>query len=150
MRHAHHNGFHSKFCWLVNHLFHGWDQDLTPFEAKPLLTWPLPGKKAFKPEEIIIIIIIIIIQDLTCNFIHLHTKSFELQCDLSYQVHFPYLLSDVSSKEQLQMNCRKFFGLTFEKVEEFKYMGKTLTKQNSMQVEIKSRMKQGNTCYHSV
>jgi len=35
-------------------------------------------------------------------------------------------------------------------VEEFKYLGTTLTNQNSIQEEIKSRMKSGNACYHSV
>jgi len=35
-------------------------------------------------------------------------------------------------------------------VEEFKYLGKTLTNQNSIQEEIKSRLKSGNTCYRSV
>ena len=38
----------------------------------------------------------------------------------------------------------------FQRVEEFKYLGKTLTNQNSVQEEIKSRMKSGNVCYHSV
>ena len=37
-----------------------------------------------------------------------------------------------------------------ERVEEFNYMGKTLTNQNSIQEEIKSRLKLGNACYHSV
>ena len=37
-----------------------------------------------------------------------------------------------------------------ETVEEFKYLGTTLTDQNSIQVEIKSRLKLGNACYHSV
>ena len=36
-----------------------------------------------------------------------------------------------------------------EKVEEFKYLG-TITDQNSIQEEIKSRLKLGNVCYHSV
>jgi len=35
---------------------------------------------------------------------------------------------------------------SFEKVEEFKYMGTTLTNQNSIQEEIKSRLKSGNAC----
>jgi len=35
-------------------------------------------------------------------------------------------------------------------VEEFKYLGTTLTKQNSVAEEIKSRLKSGNACYHSV
>jgi len=39
---------------------------------------------------------------------------------------------------------------TFEKVEEFKYLGRTLTNQTSNQEEIKSRLRSGNACYHSV
>jgi hypothetical protein len=39
---------------------------------------------------------------------------------------------------------------SFERVEEFKYLGTTLTDQNSIQEEIKSRLKLGNTCYHTV
>jgi len=39
---------------------------------------------------------------------------------------------------------------SIERVEEFKYLGKTLTDQNSIQEEIKSRLKLGNACYHSV
>jgi len=35
-------------------------------------------------------------------------------------------------------------------VEEFKYLGTTLTNQNSIQEEIKSRFKSGNASYHSV
>jgi len=39
---------------------------------------------------------------------------------------------------------------TFERVEEFKYFGTTLTNQNSIAEEIKSRLKSGNACCHSV
>jgi hypothetical protein len=39
---------------------------------------------------------------------------------------------------------------TVERVEEFKYLEITLTNQNSIPEEIKSRLKSGNTCYHSV
>ena len=34
-------------------------------------------------------------------------------------------------------------------MEEFRYLGTTLTSQNSIQEEIKSRLKSGNVCYHS-
>ena len=39
---------------------------------------------------------------------------------------------------------------TFERVEEFKYLGTALTNQNSIVEEIKSRLRLGNACYHSV
>jgi len=35
-------------------------------------------------------------------------------------------------------------------VEEFKYLGTTLTNQNSIQEDIQSRLKSGNACYHSL
>ena len=35
-------------------------------------------------------------------------------------------------------------------MEEFKYLGTTLKNQNSIQEEIKSRLKSGNACYHAV
>jgi len=38
----------------------------------------------------------------------------------------------------------------FERVEEFKYLGTTLTTQNSSQEEIKTRLKSGNAWYHLV
>ena len=39
---------------------------------------------------------------------------------------------------------------TFERVEEFKYLGTTLTDQNSIAEKIKSRLRSGNACYYSV
>ena len=39
---------------------------------------------------------------------------------------------------------------TFEWVEKLKYFGTTLTNRNYVQEEIKSRLKWGNACYHSV
>ena len=38
---------------------------------------------------------------------------------------------------------------TFERVEEFKYLETTLTNQNSIGEEIKSRLRLGNACCHS-
>ena len=39
---------------------------------------------------------------------------------------------------------------SFERVEEFRYFGTTITNQNSIHEEIKSRLKSGNACYHLV
>jgi predicted TIM-barrel enzyme len=39
---------------------------------------------------------------------------------------------------------------SFKRVEEFKYLGTTLKHQNSIQEEIRRRMKSGNACYHWV
>jgi len=38
----------------------------------------------------------------------------------------------------------------FERVEEFKYLGTTLTNQNSIAEEIKSRLRSGMACHQSV
>jgi len=51
---------------------------------------------------------------------------------------------------QGEVNSIKIDNSSFERVEEFKYLGTTLTNQNSIQEEIKSRFKSGNACYHSV
>jgi len=39
---------------------------------------------------------------------------------------------------------------SFERVEDFGNLGTALTNQNYIQEEIKSRLKSGNACYHSV
>jgi len=44
----------------------------------------------------------------------------------------------------------KTHNSSIERVEEFKYLGRTLTNQNSIQEEIKSRLKLGNACYYSL
>ena len=39
---------------------------------------------------------------------------------------------------------------TFERVEEFKYMGTTSTNQNPIAEKIKTRLRSGKACYYSV
>ena len=42
----------------------------------------------------------------------------------------------------------KIDNSSIERMEEFRYLGMTLTDQNSIQEEIKSRLKLGNACYY--
>jgi len=58
----------------------------------------------------------------------------------------------VTSRDQNagRSHSMKIVNRSFERVEEFKYLGTILTNQNSIQEEIKSRLKSGNVCYHSV
>jgi len=44
----------------------------------------------------------------------------------------------------------KIDNSSIERVEAFKYLGTTLTNKNSIQEEIKSRLKLRNDCYYSV
>ena len=58
----------------------------------------------------------------------------------------------VMSREQTAglSHTMKVDNSSVERVEELRYFGTTLTNQNSIQEEIKSRLKLGNGCYHSV
>ena len=49
-----------------------------------------------------------------------------------------------------RIHSMKTDNSSIERVEEFKYLGTALTYQNSIQEEIKSRLKLGNACYYSV
>jgi hypothetical protein len=58
----------------------------------------------------------------------------------------------IMSRDQ---NARRNFSMkndnsSIERVELFKYLGTTLTNKNSVQEEIKTRLKLGNVCYYSV
>jgi len=49
-----------------------------------------------------------------------------------------------------RIQIERIDNLTFERAEEFKYLGTTLTIKNSIREEIKSRLRSGYACYHSV
>jgi hypothetical protein len=44
----------------------------------------------------------------------------------------------------------KIANRCFENMAKFRYLGTTVTDQNLIQEEIKSRLNSGNACYHSV
>jgi hypothetical protein len=54
-------------------------------------------------------------------------------------------LKKAGKKHSIKIANRSFVGVT-----KFKYLGTTVTDQNVMLEEIKSRLKSGNACYHSV
>jgi hypothetical protein len=56
----------------------------------------------------------------------------------------------MSRKKAGQKHSIKIVNRSFEVVAKFKYLVTTLTDQNCMQEEIKSRLNLGNACYHLV
>jgi ribosomal protein S2 len=57
----------------------------------------------------------------------------------------------MSRKQNARQNHNiKLDNKSFQRVEQFKYLGTTLTNQNSIQEEIKSRLMSGSACSHSV
>jgi len=56
----------------------------------------------------------------------------------------------MSGDQNARRNHRiTFDNSSFERAEEFKYLGTTLANKNSVQEEIKNRLKSGKTCHHT-
>ena len=72
---------------------------------------------------------------------------FWLKCDSADKTKYMVMSRDQNAG---RIHNVRIDNSTFERVEEFKYLGTTLAKQNSIAEEIKSRLKSGNACYHSV
>jgi hypothetical protein len=83
---------------------------------------------------------------------NLMNNSFFLRVCFSPEVNADKTKYMVMSRDQNagRTHSMKIDNGYFERVEELKYLGTTLTSDNSIQEEIKSRLKSGNACYHSV
>jgi len=57
------------------------------------------------------------------------------------------LSQDQNARRSHQVNI---YNSSCERVDQFKYFGTTVLDQNSIQQEVKSRLKTGNVCYHSM
>jgi hypothetical protein len=60
-----------------------------------------------------------------------------------------YMIMSLHPNSGQNQNIRRA-NESFENVEKFKYLGSTLTNQNDIHDEIKSRLNSGNACFHSV
>jgi len=60
-----------------------------------------------------------------------------------------YVIVSRSKKAEQNHNI-KIDNKSFERMDQFRVLGITLRYQNSVQEKIKSRLKSGNACYHSV
>ena len=67
-----------------------------------------------------------------------------------FDIQFSKYMTVFRDQNAGRIHSMKMDNSPIERVEEFKYLGTTLTNQNSIQEEIKSRLKLGNACYYSV
>ena len=86
------------------------------------------------------------------GLVHFAEKRNLVSARVSSLFNWPLPLEFVMSRDQnaVRSHSLKIGNNSFERVEEFKYLGTNLTNQNSIQEEIKSSLPPGNVCYHSV
>ena len=73
----------------------------------------------------------------------------EVLCSQEEEDHLAVALPAVKAAHKIYYVCN-IYSNSIERVEEFKYLGTMLTNKNSIQEEIKSRLKLGNACYYLV
>jgi len=76
----------------------------------------------------------------------LASKEFELEVNAD-KTKYTVISRDQNARQSHRI---KTDNGSIQRVEQFKYLGTTLTKQNSMQEEIKGRLKSGSAYPHSV
>ena len=69
---------------------------------------------------------------------------------LEVNVHKSKYMTVSRDQNAGRIHGMKMDNSSTERVEEFKYLGTTVTNQNSIQEEINCRLKLGNSCYYSV
>jgi len=94
------------------------------------------------------------------SHVHIHKLEMKLLTEGSTSVFCCFGLEINADKPKYMVMSRdqnvrsshiiKMDNSSFARVEEFKYLGTTLANQNSIQEEIKRRLKSGNVCFHVV
>ena len=85
------------------------------------------------------------------NTPHALEKNTEASKEMGLEVNADKTKYMVMSRDKNgRSNTIKIDNSSFERVEQFKYLGTTETNQNSIQVENKNRLKSGNACYRLV
>jgi len=85
-----------------------------------------------------------------CWLLYDSTLCIYLEIGLEVNAHKIKYMTMSRDQNAGRIHIMKTDNGSIERVEEFKYLGTTLTNQNSIQEEIKSRLKLGNACYYSV
>jgi len=84
--------------------------------------------------------------------VHIIKENAEASIEIGLEVNADktkYMIMSGDQNEGRSLNM-KVDNRSFERLEEFKYLGTTLTNQNSIREEFKSRFKSGNGCYNLV